>query len=323
MNATLFDRYKLSKMSEPIGKLDVAQATSALKSLKNLRNNVGIVFQSLTEGIGLQFGQDSKESKFLAELQHQLVSVQTSVKEFEESLSGVEAAQGQIQLGNSGLVNQDVTPDALGLYNSMIASYRWTDNLAEYSSCSTTLLSQNSLKRSNLTPGLSTKRRRVQPSSQNVSNQTVDNVINTISRSFSDNLKIEIVRPFGSSTVLIITLGKIMKGIVVLKRLMVEWVVVKGFNEDLSTEDGKINMWGESRFKVFKKVTENANAAMLHFYSPAYPELAIRSFLTWFHSYQSLFTSPCKKCGHHLHNLLPPTWRDLRNLDPYHEDCKP
>jgi len=92
-------------------------------------------------------------------------------REFEESLSGVEAAQGQIQLGNSGLVNQDVTPDALGLYNSMIASYRWTDNLAEYSSCSTTLLSQNSLKRSNLTPGLSTKRRRVQPSSQNVSNQ--------------------------------------------------------------------------------------------------------------------------------------------------------
>lgn len=67
-------------MSEPVGKLDVAQANFALKSLKNLRNNVGIVFQNLTEGIGLQFGQDSKESKFLADLQHQLVSVQTSVK---------------------------------------------------------------------------------------------------------------------------------------------------------------------------------------------------------------------------------------------------
>ena len=66
--------------------------------------------------------------------------------------------------------------------------------------------------------------------------RTVDNVINTIIRSFSDNLKIEIVRPFGSSTVLLVTrrkvtLGKLMKGIVVLKRLMVEWVVVKGFNE--------------------------------------------------------------------------------------------
>ena len=70
-----------------------------------------------------------------------------------------------------------------------------------------------------------------------------------------------------------------MKGIVVLKRLMVEWVVVKAATEDLHTEDGKIDMWGESRYKVFRKVTENANAAMLHFYSPAYPELAIRSFL--------------------------------------------
>lgn len=71
-----------------------------------------------------------------------------------------------------------------------------------------------------------------------------------------------------------------MKGIVVLKRLMVEWVVVKGATEDLYGEDGsKIDIWGESRYKVFRKVTENANAAMLHFYSPAYPELAIRSFL--------------------------------------------
>lgn len=91
-------------------------------------------------------------------------------------------------------------------------------------------------------------------------------------------MKIETFRPYGSSTVLQITLGKIMKGIVVLKRLMVEWVVVKGATEDL-IEDGKIDMWGESRYKVFRKVTENANAAMLHFYSPAYPELAIRSFL--------------------------------------------
>ena len=112
--------------------------------------------------------------------------------------------------------------------------------------------------------------------------RTIDNVINNLSRSLMDNLKIEISRPNGSSTFLQITLGKTMKGIVVLKRLMVEWVVVKAATEDLLTEEGKIDMWGESRYKVFRKVTENANAAMLHFYSPAYPELAIRSFLVNF-----------------------------------------
>ena len=121
--------------------------------------------------------------------------------------------------------------------------------------------------------------------------RTIDNVINSLCRSLGDNLKIETCRPYGSSTVLKITLGKIMKGIVVLKRLMVEWVVVKGATEDLLTEDEKIDMWGESRYKVFRKVTENANAAMLHFYSPAYPELAIRSFLVSKHfvSVQHLF----------------------------------
>lgn len=112
--------------------------------------------------------------------------------------------------------------------------------------------------------------------------RAIDNIINNLSRSLGENLKIEICRPHGSSTVLQITLGKIMKGIVVLKKLMVEWVVVKGSTEDLVTEDGKVDIWGESRYRVFRKVTENANAAMLHFYSPAYPELAIRSFLVSF-----------------------------------------
>ncbi len=67
-------------MADQSSKLDVAQATAALKNLKALRNNVGTVFQSLTEGIGLQSGQDSRESKFVAELQQQLVAVQTSVR---------------------------------------------------------------------------------------------------------------------------------------------------------------------------------------------------------------------------------------------------
>lgn len=83
-----------------------------------------------------------------------------------------------------------------------------------------------------------------------------------------------------------------MKSIVVMKRLLIEWVVIKGANEDLTTEDGKVDLWGESRYKVFRKITENGNAAMLHFYSPAYPELAIRSFLVSVTAvFQSLHTN--------------------------------
>lgn len=43
---------------------------------------------------------------------------------------------------------------------------------------------------------------------------------------------------------------------------------------------------------------------------------------TWLHSYVKLFCEPCKKCGNHLLNTYPPTWRDLRTLEPLHEECK-
>ena len=56
---------------------------------------------------------------------------------------------------------------------------------------------------------------------------------------------------------------------------MIEWVVVKGYGETL-------DLWTESRHKVFRKITENSHAAMLHFYSPTLPELAVRSFMVIF-----------------------------------------
>lgn len=71
------------------------------------------------------------------------------------------------------------------------------------------------------------------------------------------------------------------------------------------------------------KVTEHANAAMLHFFSPQLPDLAVKSFLTWLHSYLHLFSAFCRRCGTRLQHSMPPTWRDLRNLDVYHETCRP
>lgn len=56
------------------------------------------------------------------------------------------------------------------------------------------------------------------------------------------------------------------------KGLMIEWVVVKAHAESN-------DLWSESRYKVFRKVTENCHAAMCHFYSPTMPELAVRSFM--------------------------------------------
>lgn len=85
-------------------------------------------------------------------------------------------------------------------------------------------------------------------------------------------MTVSISRPFASNVVLHVTLGQVMKAVVAFKGLMIEWVVVKGYNETM-------DLWTESRHKVFRKVTENAHAAMLHFSSPNLPELALRSFV--------------------------------------------
>lgn len=96
-------------------------------------------------------------------------------------------------------------------------------------------------------------------------------MIVTLDRLFPD-MSVSAIRPFTSNAVLQVTVGQVVKGVVAFKGLMIERVIVKGYGE-------MMDLWTESRYKVFRKVTENAHAAMLHFYSPTLPELAVRSFM--------------------------------------------
>lgn len=60
---------------------------------------------------------------------------------------------------------------------------------------------------------------------------------------------------------------------------MIEWVIVKGFNEHINPNSLQQELWQESRYYVFRKITDHANAAMLHFSSPTLPDLSVRSFM--------------------------------------------
>ena len=174
--------------------------------------------------------------------------------------------------------------------------------------------------------------------------RALDNLILQIGRLFTD-MTFNVTRPNGTklNALVEVTLDRVLKAVLIFKGLMIEWVVVKGFAEEsVSTDGGVVDVWSDSRYKVFRKITENANAAMLNFASPVYPEVAVKSFMvrsaiglflfflqmfcffqTYLHSFVNLFTDKCKKCGCHLHNYLPPTWRDFKNLEPFHEDCRP
>jgi mediator of RNA polymerase II transcription subunit 27 len=74
---------------------------------------------------------------------------------------------------------------------------------------------------------------------------------------------------------------------------------------------------------VFRRITNGANAAMLNFQSAVYPELSVRSYLTYLHSFANVFSDTCKACGKHLQANVPPTWREFKTLESFHDDCKP
>ena len=42
----------------------------------------------------------------------------------------------------------------------------------------------------------------------------------------------------------------------------------------------------------------------------------------WLQGYSSLFSAPCTKCGKFLQNAMPPTWRDFRTREPFHDGCR-
>ena len=94
-------------------------------------------------------------------------------------------------------------------------------------------------------------------------------------------MNFQVVRPNGSQmkAIVHITLARILKATLVLKGLIIEWVIVKGFNESGSFGDSESDIWQESDYQVFRKITDNANAAMLNFTSPVYPEYALKSFI--------------------------------------------
>lgn len=296
---------------------------SGLRAVKALRSTVGELFKTLGNGLTAAHGDEGKEKAFFSEVQSTLTSINARLRDLETACTLLGSPTTPLNIGNSGLLSQDPAYEKTPLYNELVKSYKWFDKVYEHSNHASAILNQNSLKRSSISPLLTAKRiRRTQPSGHNIPPQNVDAVMSQLSRSFAD-MSIQVLRPCGSSAVLLITLARTLKALVILRGLVIEWVVVKGFNEDFYTDDEKLDMWSGSRYKVFQKVTDHANAAMLHFYSPHVPDLAVKSFMTWLRSYHTLFTAPCRRCGNRLHNNMPPTWRDVRNLDVYHEACRP
>ncbi|XP_064324695.1 mediator of RNA polymerase II transcription subunit 27 isoform X2 [Phalacrocorax carbo] len=282
--------------------------SQAIAAIQALRSSVTRVFDCLKDGMRNKETLEGREKGFVAALQESLHSVSRDLGELERLSNLVGKPSENHPLHNSGLLSLDPVQDKTPLYSQLLQAYKWSNKLQYHAGLASGLLNQQSLKRSANQMGVSAKRRpKAQPTTLVLPPQYVDDVINRIDRMFPE-MSIQLSRPNGTSAMLLVTLGKVLKVIVVMRSLFIDRTIVKGYNENVYTEDGK--------------VTDHATTALLHYQLPQMPDVVVRSFMTWLRSYIKLFQAPCQRCGKFLQDGLPPTWRDFRTLEAFHDTCR-
>ncbi|XP_059514353.1 mediator of RNA polymerase II transcription subunit 27 isoform X2 [Myotis daubentonii] len=296
-------------MADPLSVgVNLEAFSQAISAIQALRSSVSRVFDCLKDGMRNKETLEGREKAFIAHFQDNLHSVNRDLNELERLSNLVGKPSENHPLHNSGLLSLDPVQDKTPLYSQLLQAYKWSNKLQYHAGLASGLLNQQSLKRSANQMGVSAKRRpKAQPTTLVLPPQYVDDVISRIDRMFPE-MSIQLSRPNGTSAMLLVTLGKVLKVIVVMRSLFIDRTIVKGYNENVYTEDGK--------------VTDHATTALLHYQLPQMPDVVVRSFMTWLRSYMKLFQAPCQRCGRFLQDGLPPTWRDFRTLEAFHDTCR-
>jgi mediator of RNA polymerase II transcription subunit 27 len=301
----------------------------ALKATQQLRASVSGVFNRLSNGMrgggagsGAYAGDSGdKEKAFLTEVRDGLGAVNTDVEALDKLSSSIPTHYALPSLGNPSLLSIDPFTDKTSLYGRVVHTYKWSTKLQSQAAFACQLLASGAPKRSLMTSPLGKRQRRNMANNLFYTQQQMEQYIQGYIRGWQD-FGLKFGKPFGSLTVMQVTIGRTMKAVVVLRGAIIEWVIVKAFHEETYFDNEKLDLWSTSRYAVFDKVTSHARAAMMY-YSSVNPEPTIRLFLGWLHSYRTLFSLPCHKCKKVLNEFSPPTFRDFRLMEPYHDCCRP
>ncbi|XP_072096213.1 mediator of RNA polymerase II transcription subunit 27 isoform X2 [Mobula birostris] len=226
----------------------------AINAIQQLRSSVTRVFDTLKDGMKNKETLEGREKAFISDFQENLHAVNRDLNELERLSNLVGRPSESHPLHNSGLLSLDPVQDKTPLYSQLLQAYKWSNKLQYHAGLASGLLNQQSLKRSAMQMGVSAKRRpKVQPTTLALPPQYVDDVIARIDRMFPD-MSLQLSRPNGSSAVLLVTLGKVLKAIVVMRSLFIDRTIVKAYNENVYTEDGKLDIWSKSNYQVFQKI---------------------------------------------------------------------
>ncbi|KAF2357841.1 Mediator complex subunit Med27 [Trinorchestia longiramus] len=313
------------------------QLAACLKYLRAVRGSATQFFAMLAQqGEDNESGNSSsslfdlnpkKDDKLDTEnkVQTMLDELMTNVKTLQNEVSSLSPIMGSSTQSNLDLLSLDPATDKQQLHHQLRQCYIWMDKVYNYSTMSHLLIGHSHLNRSQMPNQLSASKRRRTPAlscNVNVPQLQVDSLIQTINKQFQD-MTLTVSRPMGSNAIVQVTLGRLLRGVMTLRGLLIEGVVIRGYYESYLDQHGREDIFKPSQLAVFQRVTDNASAAMLHFCSPYLADLSIRSFFTWLHSFSNLFTEPCTKCNCTVSNNSPPTWREFRTLLPYHQHCRP
>jgi len=308
--------------SAPPGPATVAELKSCLKLLRSIRYSSQEFFSQLAEK--QVEGGEEECAVFVKKNQEKLEELIKLSKSFQSEISALSTSVPPKQHTFLELVSDNPADDKSDLPHKLAQTYRWIDRLTEAAARASPHLSP-SLNRSHLSsPYSSSKKRKLHPTCQHmlVPQQQVDVLINNVSKQFQD-MTFTLSRASGNHSVVQVTLGSVLRGVVCLRGLLIESVVIRGYGESNLDSSGRVDASTPSPLLVFQQVSDNATAAMLHFFSPFFADLSIKSFFTWLHSFITLFHSKCSKCDSVCSMTQPPTWREFRTLVAYHQHCRP
>lgn len=291
--------------------------TSSISAIQKLRTGISKTFSHLNQGITAS--QEDAKKAFKKQFQEDLVNVKNSFDELDASIASLQPLKEAANMGNLGQISLDPVLDKTPIYAQVLQTYKWSTKLREHAQTAENLLNRQATKRTYGHISMLSKKRKTQPSSHTYNPVHVDKFFDTWQKSHAG---IEVKRVQQSPNVFQVTLGRTLQVVLVLQSFIIERVIVRAHHEVILQVDGTLDLWKQSKYAVFRKITEHATSAMLNFHFATLPDLSVKSFMLWLNSYLRLFTTPCQKCGKILKGNMPPTWRDFFTLSALHESCR-
>ncbi|XP_042204321.1 mediator of RNA polymerase II transcription subunit 27-like [Homarus americanus] len=156
-------------MAAPEG-TSVETLTVTLNTLRTLRSSVTLFFKFISEG-NRDENSNEGDSSVHEEAMKVMADVKCHLRELETQVAGLNPPSNPVNLGNTGLLSLDPSPDKLPLYYQLLDCYTWMEKVHCYSTIMHSLFSGNNLKRSSISLPYSAKRRRPASLNHNVPQQ--------------------------------------------------------------------------------------------------------------------------------------------------------